>query len=86
MKYMLLIYGPTGGDWSEEAVQAEMNSYWEYEKAVAIDPECWRALFHVGKISLHFGWVGDSVDYVRARQAGLLLPTRDVPHPTLALR
>ena len=35
MKYMLLIYGPTGGDWSEEAVQAEMNSYWEYEKAVA---------------------------------------------------
>ena len=38
----------------------------EYEKAVAIDPECWRALFHVGKISLQFCWVADSVDYVRA--------------------
>lgn len=35
MKYMLLIYGPAEGDWSEEAVQAEMNSYWDYEKAVA---------------------------------------------------
>jgi hypothetical protein len=35
MKYMLLIYGTTEGDWSEEAVQAEMNSYWAYEKAVA---------------------------------------------------
>lgn len=35
MKYMLLIYGPAEGDFSPEAVQAEMNSYWEYEKAVA---------------------------------------------------
>ena len=35
MKYMLLIYGPAEGDWSEEAVQAEMNQYWDYEKAVA---------------------------------------------------
>ncbi|WP_300009111.1 YciI family protein [Pseudonocardia sp.] len=35
MKYMLLIYGPAEGDWSEEAVQAEMNAYWAYEKAVA---------------------------------------------------
>ena len=35
MKYMLLIYGPAEGDFSPEAVQAEMDSYWEYEKAVA---------------------------------------------------
>ena len=36
-----------------------------YEKAVELDPECWRALFHVGKISLQFGWVADSVDYFK---------------------
>ncbi|MGQ0576045.1 MAG: YciI family protein [Pseudonocardia sp.] len=35
MKYMLLIYGPADADWSEEAGQAEMNAYWDYEKAVA---------------------------------------------------
>ncbi len=35
MKYMLLIYGPVDGDWSDEAMQAEMNEYWAYEKAVA---------------------------------------------------
>ena len=35
MKYMLLIYGPADGDWSEEAAQEEMNRYWDYEKAVA---------------------------------------------------
>lgn len=35
MKYMLLIYGPADGDWSDEAMQAEMNDYWAYEKAVA---------------------------------------------------
>lgn len=35
MKYMLLIYGPAEGDWSDEAVQAEMNQYRAYEKAVA---------------------------------------------------
>ncbi len=35
MKYMLLIYGPAEGDFSPEAVQAEMSAYWEYEKAVA---------------------------------------------------
>ena len=34
MKYMLLIYGPAEGDWSDEAVQAEMNEYRAYEKAV----------------------------------------------------
>ncbi len=35
MKYMLLIYGPDDGDWSEEGVKAEMDRYWDYEKAVA---------------------------------------------------
>ncbi|GAA3220918.1 YciI family protein [Pseudonocardia petroleophila] len=35
MKYMLLIYGPAEGDWSEEGVQEEMDRYWAYEKAVA---------------------------------------------------
>ncbi|MCX6462324.1 MAG: YciI family protein [Pseudonocardiales bacterium] len=35
MKYMLLIYGPADGDWSEEAAQEEMDRYWAYEKAVA---------------------------------------------------
>ncbi|WP_205347071.1 YciI family protein [Pseudonocardia broussonetiae] len=36
MKYMLLIYGaqPTEAP-SQEDIQAEMNTYWEYEKAVA---------------------------------------------------
>lgn len=35
MKYMLLIYGDPARELSAEAGQAEMNAYWEYEKAVA---------------------------------------------------
>lgn len=35
MKYMLLLYGPAEGDWSDEAVQAEINAHWVYMKAVA---------------------------------------------------
>ena len=36
-----------------------------YEKAVDLDPKCWRALFHVGKISLQFGWAADAADYFK---------------------
>ena len=36
-----------------------------YEKAVDLDPRCWRALFHVGKISLQFGWAADAADYFK---------------------
>lgn len=36
-----------------------------YEKAVDLDPNCWRALFHVGKISLQFGWAADAADYFK---------------------
>lgn len=35
MKYMLLIYGPAGQEQSPEEIQAEMDTYWAYEKAVA---------------------------------------------------
>ena len=36
-----------------------------YESAVNVDPKCWRALFHTGKIALSFGWPADAVDYFR---------------------
>lgn len=35
----------------------------EYEAAVAIDAECWRALFHTAKIALAFGYPSDAVAY-----------------------
>ena len=34
-----------------------------YDDAVTIDPKCWRALFHTGKIALAFGWPADAVGY-----------------------
>ena len=37
----------------------------EYEAAVALDPQCWRALFHVGKIALQYGWAEDAIEYFR---------------------
>ena len=37
----------------------------EYDAAVMLDPQCWRALFHTGKIALSFGWITDAVDYFR---------------------
>jgi hypothetical protein len=37
VKYMLLIYGAADGEWSPdaEAVQAEMDAYWAYDRATA---------------------------------------------------
>ena len=37
----------------------------EYETALAVDPKCWRALFHTAKIALAFGWPADAVDYFK---------------------
>ena len=36
-----------------------------YEACLDADPKFWRALFHVGKISLAFGWPADAVEYFR---------------------
>ena len=41
----------------EEALDA-------YQAALDLDPACWRALFHVGKIALQFGSVDDAVSYL----------------------
>eukprot|EP00324_Dicrateria_rotunda_P004985 CAMPEP_0206160662 /NCGR_PEP_ID=MMETSP1474-20131121/6976_1 /ASSEMBLY_ACC=CAM_ASM_001110 /TAXON_ID=97495 /ORGANISM="Imantonia sp., Strain RCC918" /LENGTH=198 /DNA_ID=CAMNT_0053562135 /DNA_START=15 /DNA_END=608 /DNA_ORIENTATION=+ len=43
-------------DEQEEALDA-------YEAVLDADPDYWRALFHVGKISLQVGWVADAKEY-----------------------
>ncbi len=35
MKYVLLLHGPADGDWTPEAMQAEMDAYRAYDKATA---------------------------------------------------
>lgn len=35
-----------------------------YEDCLNVDPQCWRALFHIGKICLVNGWTEDAVDYL----------------------
>ena len=48
-----------------ERRSAEDEALDEYEAALALEPRNWRVLFHVGKISLMFGWVDDAIDYFR---------------------
>jgi len=37
----------------------------EYETAIDLDPKCWRALFHVGKIALAFGAIDMGIEHFR---------------------
>ena len=46
-----------------ERRDAQDEALEHYEAAVEVDPKCWRALFHTGKIALSFGWPADAVDY-----------------------
>ena len=55
---------PPDGRASERRGDEDEALDW-YEKAVDLDPKCWRALFHVGKISLQFGWAADAADYFK---------------------
>ena len=41
----------------------------QYEEAIALDPKCWRALFHVGKIAIAFGAIDMGIDHFRQVQA-----------------
>ena len=46
-----------------ERRDAQDDALEQYEAALAVDPNFWRALFHTGKIALTFGWPADAVDY-----------------------
>ena len=48
-----------------EKRDAQDEALEQYERALVLDPKCWRALFHTGKIALSFGWAADAVDYFR---------------------
>ena len=48
-----------------ERRDAQDDALEQYELALEVDPKCWRALFHTGKIALSFGWPSDAVDYFK---------------------